>query len=261
MKDAVRDHHTYLNLAIFLITHCKGTVVRLYHAWSRSPDRDDLANKHYTCVSNPGSFWVLKRYACATQHAFHVQMLQVCRQMNYEAAPFFYGKNLFVFEAACHLYAFLRHFENRVPYLRKIGLKSVGPFGTTVQDAKVSWAQKSQHKVLKPLLSVRLKTVLRLLTPAANLEAVYLSTGVLQALSGQADWAGRKFYLLASEWLRSVVSRRKDPLAIIKLPRTKSQRRCKLHWASSEARQEKFLETIARLLAGDEAETMMLAWF
>ncbi len=166
--------------------------------------------------------------------------------MNYEAAPFFYGKNLFIFEATCHLYAFLRHFEHRVPYLRTIGLKSVGPFGVTVQDAKVSWAQKSQHKVLRPLLSVKMNMVLPLLNPALNLEAVYLSAGVLQSLSDHAGGAAYIFYRQAREWLRALKARGKNPFDVIKLPKTKPKKRCKLHWSTSKAGQEKFLAAVAQ---------------
>lgn len=57
---------------------------------------------------------------------FSVAMLQTCKQINVEAAPIFYGKNLFSFQGQADFQSFLNHFETRIPLLRRLALRVVG---------------------------------------------------------------------------------------------------------------------------------------
>ncbi|KAH7095793.1 hypothetical protein FB567DRAFT_39948 [Paraphoma chrysanthemicola] len=214
------------------------SVRRLYRARPGLPDRDDLPGqlkgsitKSLISYKSFDSFRKAQR-----QMTFGVRIFEACKQINQEAAPIFYGSNLFTFEAVPHLYTFLTHFQQRLPFIAKIGLATVSP-------------HPDHYYGPKPFVHYTLASIFLPLSAAINLEALYLNVSILQNLSGCAPLAAQNLFWNASAWMYMLAVQKKNSLAVLdvlKLPPTRNMSSPK--WAISKAGQDAFRTELAKKL-------------
>lgn len=219
-------------------------VRRLYRARPSDPDRDDLPGQTKGSITKPShSFKEEDPVRRSSQSSFGVNMFQVCRQINVEAAPIFYGKNLFAFEAVPHMYAFLVHFHHRLPLMRKLGLASMTANPTIYRGPQF-------------MASMPLSTVFPLLANAVNLEALYLSVSVLQLLSGRGYIAARTLFQQGFSWMFALRLKSGDRLAVldvIKLPALSATASGSAgpRWAVDAGKQGEFTRELAGRLTAE----------
>jgi len=143
---------------------------------------------------------------------------------------------MFVFEAVPHMYAFLVHFQHRLPLIKKLGLAS--PI-----------ANSHTYRGPQYLARTPLSTIFPLLTNAINLEALYLNVSVLQSLSGRGHIAAQTLFQQGFGWMHALGVKRRDRLAaldVIKLPAVVGVRGPR--WATDAGAQGEFRRELAGLL-------------
>jgi hypothetical protein len=173
-------------------------------------------------------------------------MLQTCQQINAEAAPLFYGMNVFVFEAVPHLYAFLNHLGPRLPLVRQLGVASIyaRPNFGNFEPAGVKLISHITWDHMFPLLA-----------HATNLEVLYMNTCIYQSFSSKPDLAARHFYHRAGVWLWAMVLSKRDLLSIMRLPGLKENKVGNKQWVTTQKGQDEFLaELKRRLVLGQQAK-------
>lgn len=150
--------------------------------------------------------------------------MQVCRQINEEAAPLFYGGNLFVFGGVPHLYAFLTHFAIRLPLVQNIGLVSgyTGYYDVRLLLISYILTYDRYHDLilcqgLKMLKKMELHSIFPLLASATSLSAIYINPPVLQSLSSGPRTAAERFAQQGHTWLTAMKFRKQDPLDVINI--------------------------------------------
>ncbi|KAH7080357.1 hypothetical protein BKA63DRAFT_242239 [Paraphoma chrysanthemicola] len=214
------------------------SVRRLYRARPGLPDRDDLPGQPKGSITKSlTSYKTFHNFRKAQrQMTFGVRIFEACKQLNQEAAPIFYGNNLFTFEAVPHLYTFLTHFQQRLPLITKIGFSTVPP-------------HPDHYHGPKPFVHYTLSSIFLPLSAAINLEALYLNVTILQNLSSSASLAAQNLFRNASAWMYMLAIQRKNSLAVLdvlKLPPTRHVSSPK--WAISKAGQEAFRTELAKNL-------------
>jgi hypothetical protein len=215
-------------------------VKRLYRARPGPPDRDDLPNQQKGSITKPCTSY--KRFDSfrkfELQMSFAINLFQICKQINGEAASIFYGNNIFTFEAVSHLYAFLIHFQQRLPLIRKLGVAS----NLTHPD-----------HYLGPASIVRntLSSIFLPLAAAVNLEALYLNVSVLQSLSGRGAIAAESLYRDAHVWMNALAVKKGNKLAVLnvlKMPPISTKPLYSPKWSVSKLGQEEFRLVLAAKL-------------
>jgi hypothetical protein len=211
-------------------------VQRFYRARRGPADRDDLPEQ--TKGSLTKSMKSYRPDPTFPQFVFGVNILQVCRQTNAEAAPIFYGDNMFGLEATPHLHVFLIHFQHRLPLVKQLG---------------ISRLRLNPHtsSVPKELSSKRLIHAFLLLVEATNLKALYLHIPFLQSLAGKEVIAAHcLFYYEGFHKLAAAMGQAKgDSLAVLevlKLPAVTDRVLKHPKWSMDKAKQDNFMATLAR---------------
>jgi hypothetical protein len=214
----------------------RGIVHRLYRARHGPPDRDDLPGQTKGSIAKPAqSYRRLKdlrdRRTCSI---FSVAMIRVCRTINDEAASVFYGSNIFVFESVPNCYAFLTHFQHRLPLFRKLG---VAGFGLASHCAGPDFLKGTTLAHIWPLLA-----------SASRLEALYLHTWIWQSFSNKARVAAEAFFLQANGWMHALAARRADRLAVlrvVKLPLVAANATVAPKWSTNAVAQAEFRNVLS----------------
>jgi hypothetical protein len=190
----------------------RSIVSRHYRARPGPPDRDDLPGQTKGSVSKASHSYKPFPFISQRGSEFSVHVFQVCQQLNAEAAPIFYSNNLFNFEGVPDLYAFLMHFQHRLPLVTKIGLSCLSSNYKTYRGAAHIW-------------KMPLHAVFPLLVHAGNLEALYMHVPVWQSFGGRAHIAAMTFFRQGHAWLHALALRNKmkkksmlEVLDVIKLP-------------------------------------------
>lgn len=226
----------------------RSTVRRLYRAARGPPDRDDLPGQTKGSISKAHRSYKssaqaqptdigherYKRIPSFPQARFAVALLQTCRQIDSEAAPLFYGSNMFAFEAVPHLYAFLTHFQPRLPMVRKLGVASVNVSHLT------SWRGQSH------LRDTLLHAIFPLLALATNLEALYLNTPILMGLGKRPQPAAKALFEQGHMWMHALGRAKGNALAVLdvlKMPAERAGQAPK--WCTDEEGQAEFRYELA----------------
>ncbi|CAO2650423.1 Nn.00g017150.m01.CDS01 [Neocucurbitaria sp. VM-36] len=233
------DHHYSIRIEV-IVSNCDRRYIlrRLYRARPGPPDRDDLPNQQRPSLNKAYNSW--KQEETFRQFSFARTLLQTCHQINEEAAPFFYGNNIFLSYAVPRLYAFLEQCSHRLPLLRKLG------FAPTVdhRSFKTSFqGPKSLHDKKYPYLSV-----FPLLTGAMTIEKLYIHASVWKSLSRLPHRAAKEFFMKAYDWLVATWVRERDPLTVLELPAITAKRLKCPHWSTSKQGQDDFLTELSRLM-------------
>jgi hypothetical protein len=213
-------------------------VRRLFRARPGPADRDDLPGQQKGSVSKACTSY--KRVDNFQQSSFSINLLQTCRQINSEAAPIFYGLNFFLCEAVPHLYAFLMHFQQRLSLVKNIGLCTYDPN-----------TYSGLYRGPSHLLHTPLHVVFPLLAQATNLEGLYFHGPMLQNLSGRANLAAAKFFLLAHDWMHAMALHKKNKLAaldIVKMPALSSKKLNYPQWSTTKNGRDEFRTELAARL-------------
>lgn len=218
--------------------HDGGSIsVRTYRARPGPPDRDDIPGQTRGSIYKPCHSY--KPSSTTPQSRLSVNILQACRQINWEAASFFYGENMFSFEAVPHLYAFLVHFSERLPLITKLGI-------ACLYESSRTW-RGAAHLIRMPL-----HFVFPLLAPAVNLEALYLHTTIWQSMGGRPHIAAKCFFSQAECWMRTLgiqKGNKLEVLDVIKLPEVSSEGSEYGKWQIEETGQTEFRNELAGKLA------------
>ncbi|KAH7414508.1 hypothetical protein DE146DRAFT_38159 [Phaeosphaeria sp. MPI-PUGE-AT-0046c] len=229
----------------------RSIVRRLYRAAKGPPDRDDLpaqakgsvtkACRSYKSSSMseqqknaPGVLGRFKSIPSFPQAYFATALLQTCRQIDSEAAPIFYGANMFAFEAVPHMYAFLTHFQPRLPLVRKLGVASVS------LSLLENW-RGPPHLAQEPL-----HNIFPLLAQATTLEALYFNWPILMGLARRPQPAAKALFEQGHVWMHALGKAKGNALAVLdvlKMPVERSGQAPK--WCTDEEGQAEFRDELA----------------
>jgi hypothetical protein len=138
---------------------------------------------------------------------------------------------MFVFEGVPHMAAFLMHFHQRIPLLRKLGLTN-------------TFVNALMYRGSKTMERTQLSYIFPWLTGAAELEELHLGVAVTFALSSRSRVAARVLFEQAFHWMHGVGLRKGDRLAVLdvmKLPAPAGGAR----WAMSSTAQREFRNELA----------------
>ncbi|KAF2833215.1 hypothetical protein CC86DRAFT_414959 [Ophiobolus disseminans] len=213
-------------------------LARLYRARPGPPDRDDLPGQARGSITKASHSYKQIDAFRHPQSRFAINLLETCHQINSEAASYFYGENMFVFEAVPHLYAFLVHFHYRLPLIKTLGLASPA-------------VNKGTYRGPQYLAQMPLNTIFPALAYATNLEALYLNVSVLQMLSGRGHIAARSLFQQGFVWMHALGlsgANRLRVLDVVKLPAVVGGGNGP-RWASHAGEQAEFRKELAGALA------------
>jgi hypothetical protein len=221
-------------------------VHRLYRTRRGPADRDDLPEQTKGSITKSSKSYRLS--PTFPQFAFGVNILQACRQTNAEAASIFYGSNMFGVESAPHLYAFLTHFQRRLPLVKRLGMSRMHPI-----TPKDSVLMNPVSSLPKELVWKGLRHVFPLLVRAENLEALYFHVLVLQSLSSMPVSAANELFDFGFWKMATLAKTKADDsavLGILKLPAVSDKALMWPKWSKDQTGQDAFMNELARLLKG-----------
>lgn len=201
----------------------RSIVTRLSRAHPGAPDRDDIPGQTKGSITLPSNLYK----PCISNFDLGINTFLVNRQINAESSAIFYSANMFNFEGVPDLYAFLCHFQHRLPLISKLVLSSVTSNSKTFRGALY-------------LQRMPLHSVFPLLASAVNLDALYMHTPVWQSLGGRADIAARAFFQMGWTWMHACALAKGNKLGaldIIKLPEVTSELDQYGKWQIERARQ------------------------
>lgn len=213
----------------------RSIVTRLSRARPRGPDRDDIPGQTKGSITLASNSYK----PCISNFDLGINIFLANQQINAESSPIFYSANMFNFEGVPDLYAFLCHFQHRLPLISKLGLSSV-----TSNRNKFHGALYVQN--------MRLYSVFPLLASAVNLEALYMHAPVWQSLGGRADIASRSFFQMGWTWMHACALAKGNKLAaldVVKLPDITSELDQYGKWQVEKAGQALFRRELAGYLA------------
>lgn len=225
----------------------RSVVSRLYRATRGPPDRDDLPSQTKGSITKlyrsykstqikvtPGVVTRYKPVPSFPQAQFVLALLQTCRQIESEAAAIFYGANMFVMEAVPHMYAFLVHFQPRLPLVRKLGMSAMHVGDTTLWRGLPHLVRQPIHDVF-PLLAL-----------ATNLEACYLNIPVLMGLARHPAPAAKALFEQGHMWMHALGIAKGNALAVLDVLKMPAERRGQaLKWCTDEEGQTEFRDELA----------------
>jgi len=131
------------------------------------------------------------------------------------------------------MYAFLVHFHQRLPLVKKLGLAGL--------QAHHNHYHGPQYMRYKPL-----DDIFPLLIGAANMEALYLHKWIFATLSRRAPHAATMLYQQAHGWMRALAVSKGNRLAaldVIKLPAVENKAR--QTWSCDAVKQAEFRSELA----------------
>lgn len=211
----------------------RSIVRRLYRAVRGPPDRDDLSGQAKGSITKMCTSY---KVGCKFRQAsFGVHLLQACRQIDNEAAPVFYGANMFSAEGVAHLYAFLTHFQSRLPLLRKLGMACIG-------------SNPNMYRGAQHIASTRLCSIFPILALATNLEALYLHSPVLLSLSGRPRIAAKSLFQQGHGWMHALGKAKGNALAVLDVLKMPDGRDQAPKWCTTEEEQAEFRDELAGML-------------